>query len=199
MCLDNPFQTCWKTEQSVFLSCAKIICRIYLKKLFLLLSLTESHWFYWIINTIFYKKTQWKPPYLLFSGRCIFEPVTSRCGHCPNSAAHLFFLGKHVPLFILEKEAQVDKLDSARTAPGVTHNTFIEMGVRAHCQHCCSWSQLCTHSTAWASAAQMVSLGSAFSQDYFSLLKQSWKTELGYRLDIFCQTSDLPVMFTENK
>lgn len=33
MCLDNPFQTYWKTEQSVFLSWAKIICRIYLKKI----------------------------------------------------------------------------------------------------------------------------------------------------------------------
>lgn len=201
MCLDNPFQTYWKTEQSVFLSWAKIICRIYLKKIIFaiifnwksLLLLRNKHYIL--------KKTQWKPPYLFFSGRCIFKPVTNRCGHCHNSAAHLIFLGKqgprsskHVPLFIVEKEAQVDTLDSgagwdrARTAPGIAHNSlYLDRCQGSLSRHCCRWSQLCTHGTARVSAAfrgaaQMVSILLRISFFWGSL--QSFKAMLedGIRL-----------------
>lgn len=54
MCLDNPFQTYWETEQSVFLSCVKIICRIYPKKIIFaiiftwksLVLLSNKHYFF---------------------------------------------------------------------------------------------------------------------------------------------------------
>lgn len=223
MCLDNPFQTYWKSEQSVFLSCAKITCRIYLKKIIFAIIFNWKSLVLLSNKTIFLKKTQWKSPYLLFSGRCIFKPVTNICGHVTTLLLTYFFLESRTHAAALQQQACPtihpgegstggytglrswlgQSQDSSR---GNTQHLYLDRCQGLLSQHCCRWSQLCTQnspgvcSIPWCSTdGSPFSLGSAFSEDYFSLLKQCWKSELGYRLDIFFQTWNLTVMFTKNK